>query len=158
MEWWSHHEPGSPKLSESASLEIQSYSTLEITTLTNGKEYYLPNYHLRSACPQIIPKDVGSSHENTHTHTQILYFNPSFSIKLEAMLLTDSVTFPLTGKACAWSLNHVQLFVTPWAVAHQAPLAMEFSRQEYWSGWPFPSPRENVMMCNIIFKFEALNT
>ena len=48
----------------------------------------------------------------THTHT-ILYFNPSFSIKLEAMLLTDSVTFPLTGKACAWSLNHVQLFVTP---------------------------------------------
>ena len=29
---------------------------------------------------------------------------------------------------------------TPWAVAHQAPLSMEFSRQEYWSGWPFPPP------------------
>ena len=29
---------------------------------------------------------------------------------------------------------------TPWAVAHQAPLSMEFSRQEYWSGVPFPSP------------------
>ena len=27
---------------------------------------------------------------------------------------------------------------TPWTVAHQAPLSMEFSRQEYWSGWPFP--------------------
>ena len=31
-------------------------------------------------------------------------------------------------------------FVTPWIVAHQAPLSMEFSRQEYWSGLPFPSP------------------
>ena len=30
--------------------------------------------------------------------------------------------------------------VTPWAVAHQAPLSMGFSRQEYWSGLPFPSP------------------
>ena len=34
----------------------------------------------------------------------------------------------------------VQLFVTPWTVARQAPLAMEFSREEYWSGLPFPSP------------------
>ena len=30
--------------------------------------------------------------------------------------------------------------VTPWTVARQAPLSMEFSRQEYWSGLPFPSP------------------
>ena len=34
----------------------------------------------------------------------------------------------------------VQLFVTPWTVACQAPLSMEFSRQECWSGLPFPSP------------------
>ena len=33
-------------------------------------------------------------------------------------------------------------FVTPWTVARQAPLSMEFSRQEYWSGLPFPSPRD----------------
>ena len=31
-------------------------------------------------------------------------------------------------------------FTTLWTVAHQAPLSMEFSRQEYWSGLPFPSP------------------
>ena len=36
--------------------------------------------------------------------------------------------------------NHVQLCVTPWTAAYQAPLSMEFSRQEYWSGLPFPSP------------------
>ena len=34
----------------------------------------------------------------------------------------------------------VRLFVTPWALAHQAPLTMEFSRQEYWSGLPFFPP------------------
>ena len=33
----------------------------------------------------------------------------------------------------------VQLIVTPWTVAHQAPLCMGFSRQEYWSGLPFPT-------------------
>jgi len=38
------------------------------------------------------------------------------------------------------SLSHVRLFATPWTVAHQAPPSMEFSRQEYWSGLPFPSP------------------
>ena len=38
------------------------------------------------------------------------------------------------------SLSRVQLFVTPWTVAYQAPQSMEFSRQEYWSGLPFPSP------------------
>ena len=36
----------------------------------------------------------------------------------------------------------VGLFVTPWTVACQAPLSMGFSRQEYWSGVPFPSPED----------------
>ena len=37
-------------------------------------------------------------------------------------------------------LSCVWLFVIPWTVAHQAPQSLEFSRQEYWSGLPFPSP------------------
>ena len=37
-------------------------------------------------------------------------------------------------------LSHVRLFVTPWTVTYQAPLSMGFSRQEYLSGLPFPSP------------------
>ena len=41
---------------------------------------------------------------------------------------------------CVKSLSRVQLFATPWTVAHQAPLSMGFSRQEYWNGLPFPSP------------------
>ena len=38
------------------------------------------------------------------------------------------------------SLSRVRLFVTPWTAAYQAPLPMGFSRQEYWSGVPLPSP------------------
>ena len=38
------------------------------------------------------------------------------------------------------SVSRVQLFAAPWTVAHQAPPSMEFSRQEYWSGLPLPSP------------------
>ena len=37
-------------------------------------------------------------------------------------------------------LSRVQLLVTPWTAAYQAPLFLGFSRQEYWSGLPFPSP------------------
>jgi len=40
------------------------------------------------------------------------------------------------------SLSRVRLFVTPWTVADQAPPSMGFSRQEYWSGFPFPFPRD----------------
>ena len=37
-------------------------------------------------------------------------------------------------------LSHVQLFAAPWTVAYQASLSVEFSKQEYWSGVPFPTP------------------
>ena len=40
------------------------------------------------------------------------------------------------------SLSRVRLFATPWTAAHQAPLSMGFSRQEYWSGVPLPSPND----------------
>ena len=42
-------------------------------------------------------------------------------------------------------LSHIQLFVTQWTVACQAPLSMGFSRQEYWSGLPFPTPEEHIL-------------
>ena len=39
-------------------------------------------------------------------------------------------------------LSHVQLFATPWTVVHQAPLSVKCSRQEYWTGLPFPTRRD----------------
>ena len=43
-------------------------------------------------------------------------------------------------RALVLLFSRICLFMTPWTVAHQAPLSMEFSRQEYWSGLPFPTP------------------
>ena len=40
------------------------------------------------------------------------------------------------------SLSCVQLFAIPWTVAYQSPPSVEFSRQKYWSGLPFPSPED----------------
>ena len=54
--------------------------------------------------------------------------------------LVSSGRGPAAAAAAAKSLSRVRLFTTPWIAAYQAPLSMGFSRQEYWSGLPFPSP------------------
>ena len=46
------------------------------------------------------------------------------------------------------SLSHARLLATPWAAAYQAPLSMGFSRQEYWSGVPLPSPCNRLRIIN----------
>ena len=60
------------------------------------------------------------------------------------------------------SLSRVRLFVTPWTVAHQAPLSMGFSKQEYWSGLPFPSPGElpnpGIKPRSPVFQTDALTS
>ena len=59
---------------------------------------------------------------------------------------SEIARFPNNPPISKWSevksLSRVQLFSTPWTVAHQAPPSMGFSRQEYWSGLPIPSPRD----------------
>ena len=47
---------------------------------------------------------------------------------------------PLCACVCLSPFSRVRLFLTPWTASHQAPLSMGFSRQEYWSGVPFPPP------------------
>ena len=63
-----------------------------------------------------------------------------------ALLFTQIVGSSDWGRECGFLKVKVlvtqSLFVIPWTVAHQAPLSMEFSREEYWSGLPFPSPGE----------------
>ena len=51
------------------------------------------------------------------------------------------------------SLSHAQLLATPWTVAYQAPPSMGFSRQEYWSGLPLPSPNLVPRKKNFCFVF-----
>ena len=47
------------------------------------------------------------------------------------------------------SLSRVRLVATPWIAAYQAPLSMGFSRQEYWSGLPLPSPRKRYRVLGL---------
>ena len=63
----------------------------------------------------------------------LLLWLPQAHQRLQIALL-----FPCPVCVCVFS--HLRLFGTPWTVSHQAPLSMEFSRQEYWSRLPFPTP------------------
>ena len=87
---------------------------------------------------------------NTLTFTQSfsLFLNGSYSmyscVWLLSFVLMSVIVIQVSVSVycvCVLScLSHIQLFVTPWTVAHQAPLSMGFSRQEYWSGLPFLPP------------------
>ena len=63
----------------------------------------------------------------------------------QVLRLVLSTQRPLYPRACVLSrFSRVQLFATPWTAAHQAPLSIGFSRQEYWSGLPCPPPQGNI--------------
>ena len=54
------------------------------------------------------------------------------------------------------SLSRVRLYATPWTAAYQAPPTMGFSRQEYWSGVPLPSPSQKLARPNTMAPALAL--
>ena len=56
------------------------------------------------------------------------------------------------------SLSSVRLFATPWTAAYQAPPSMGFSRQEYWSGLPSPSPETTLDINNLNLNFKNNST
>ena len=71
-----------------------------------------------------------------HIYTFFLFFN------LERSGLpfpSPVIKYEVSEGSEVKSLSCVRLFATPWTVAYQAPLSMGFSRQEYWTGLPFPS-------------------
>ena len=78
---------------------------------------------------------------SVHTDTKVSIMGLSFLLKYKIFLWTHLwICFQMSEwvklLSCVW------LFVTLWTVAYQAPLSMRFSRQEYWSRLPFPSPGE----------------
>ena len=67
----------------------------------------------------------------------VFIFPPLFSVHFYLIILFSSRLSIYMKERFAQSC---QIFVTPWTVACQVPLSLEFSRQEYWKGLPFPSP------------------
>ena len=88
---------------------------------------------------------VESTHTQAHTYSQVHVY-------------TNTYVHWIMGKKyfLLWrevkSLSQVWLFVTLWTVAHQAPLSMGFSKQEYWSRSPFPSPSYCELLSKKVWK------
>ena len=89
---------------------------------------------------------VQLSHPYRITRKTIAMTRQTFADKVMSLLFNTLSMLVITflPRSKVKSLSRVRLFATPWTVAYQAPLSMGFSRQEYWSGLPFPSPRVRV--------------
>ena len=103
--------------------------------LTNNVHLSVTWHHKQSARSIPYPRDLFE----TKFSTLILENNGKICQGWQQTALVLHVT-----NQYLWSevklLSHLQLFATPWTVAYQAPPTIGFSRQEYWSGLPFPSP------------------
>ena len=106
---------------------LLGFSTFEVQSLSRAlcSSRMWPG----AACPPPTPTPI---------HLKPLFSGPTRS---------DSTPCPhlallrfLAFSNCVQLLSHVRFFATSWTIAPQAPLSMGFSRQEYWSGLPFPSP------------------
>ena len=71
------------------------------------------------------------------------------TLEWAAISFSNAWTWKVKGK----SLSRARLSATPWTAAYQASLPMGFSRQEYWSRLPLPSPEWNVTLCQIGFSY-----
>ena len=131
---------------------IQSPSPrIKSKLLTIGLQGYMALYQMSGPCLS-LQSSIYSSHS---IPPQTLLSNEELHLgfgQLHIFLLHVSLCIfsawsfppPASMYSCCAVLclvtGHVQLFVTPWTVARQASLSMEFSRQEYWSGLPCPTP------------------
>ena len=93
----------------------------------------LPGMMLGGGCGQQLAYWIVHGRPEKDMHGYDIRQVPPGPVGGQAALEWDSGGDGLLAKLCP-------TLVTPWTVALQAPLSMGFSRQEYWSGWPFPSP------------------
>ena len=94
--------------------------------------------------------NLATKYTHSHTHRDMLLGSPDFNTFLSWRKGDARISVPFIFlnpylhcmPACS-AMHHfrgIWLFVTPWTVAHPAPLSMGFFRQEYWRGLPFPPP------------------
>ena len=116
--------------------------------------FYSLLYPQHSALCLIVVQSIGHVQFFATPWTAACQASLSFAISyslLKLMSIELVMLFLWTNRLAIWSLvplfgahvhslSRVQLFVTPWTVAHQSSLSMGFPRQECWSGLPFPSP------------------
>ena len=94
--------------------------------------YYVSLSYRWEGWPRFTPPDGRGQKNRTVRYVLDCVFHPP--------LLSSALGERTLVVISSLSLSRVRLFATPWTVAYQAPPSMGFSRQEYWSGLPFPSP------------------
>ena len=121
---------------------------------------------LKPHCTFELPGELKKKHTHTHWAHPLCFFCAAAAKSLQScptlcdpidgsppgscvhgILQARTLEWVAISFSSAWkwnvkvkSLSRVRLFVTPWTAAHQAPPSMGFSRQEYWSEMPLPSP------------------
>ena len=115
---------------KSHNIQIFHFSVLHFPALPAYNSFYLARIRLKKTTTSIL---ISSRNQS-----------PWIPLMLSALDSQRSNDLSLcnTYSVClhTWTLSHVLLFATPGSAARQAPLCMEFFRQEYWSRLPFPSP------------------
>ena len=111
-----------------------SQSLLKLTSI----ELMMPSNHLIFCRPLLLlPLIFPSIRVSPNESDFCIRWPKSWSFRFSISLLNQYLELI----SCeVKSFSHVRLFATPWTVAYQDPQSMGFSRQEYWSGLPFPSP------------------
>ena len=111
-----------------------------------GTQYPFPFFFLQWMDSQVAAAGAAKSHQLCPTLCNPIDGNPPGS-SVPGILQARTLEWVAICFSNAWKwkvkvklLSRVQLLVTPWTIAHQAPPSMGFSRQEYWSRVPLPSP------------------
>ena len=81
-------------------------------------------------------------HERNHSRTKINCLYSKWKSETKVYII-----IPISNNSPIKNSNAQSLFATSWTVAHQVPLSMGLSRQEYWSGLPFPSSKNSKLLC-----------
>ena len=120
-------------------------------------DFYVHSNALLMCFPKFLPsKYIAKSFQSCPTLCDPIDGSPPGS-PIPGILQARTLEWVAISFFNAWkwnvkvkSLSRVWLFTTPWTAAHQAPPSMGFSRQEYWSGVPLPSPQDTLLLLNFL--------
>ena len=127
--------------------QLNCFVTLQLKFFIPNLTFYWKNFkvlplysdYISIYAPCFVHRKICCKCEG-HSIPACFGYNSYGSIYVWYITNKSTVLYMMYVCACVYVLSHVLLFETAWTVACEASLSMGFSRQEYWSGLPFPPP------------------